>query len=316
MPNLIQLPHDAVDSEASLDGYNAYDRGDEKLGKIKEVIAREDTMQPLYLVVDTGGWFHSGDQFVVPMGEVDHVEDDGQRVYFRTLTKQTLENGAYPAYDEGWWDRDEYNNFSQHEGQVAQVYEPNRSANAPVDYNSKMYQRPAQGAQRLQLMEERLKVDKQRYQAGEVKIGKRITEHQETVSVPVREEHVIVERTQATGDRPADGQKMGANQTVDIPVMKERVNVTKEPVVTGEVNVRKEVTERTEPVQQTVREEEPVIEDDQGLVENRTRMNRDGNGNGNGARRADNQTEAPARGNGADAGNPIPHTPVPPMRRD
>src|SRR5205085_11085098 len=52
---------------------------------------------------------------------------------------------------------------------------------------------------RLQLKAERLQVRKQAEEAGRVRVGKQVVEHTETVTVPVREERVIIERTPVGG---------------------------------------------------------------------------------------------------------------------
>jgi len=125
------------------------------------------------------------------------------------------------------------------------------------------------GPQRLQLREERLRVSKQQEQAGTVKLGTRITEHTETVDVPVREERVVIERTPGSGKVVAGGAELKEGQTIEVPVTRERVNVQKEAVVTEEVNVRKEATQRTEHVQDTVRKEELAVDDKGGLAAER-----------------------------------------------
>jgi len=117
----------------------------------------------------------------------------------------------------------------------------------------------------IQLREEQLRVETEREQAGEVRIGKRVTEHEETVTVPVREERVIIERTAGSG-QPAEGGELREGETIEVPLMKERVEVEKEAVVSEEVNVRKEVTERQERVTDTVRKEELVVDKGDGLV--------------------------------------------------
>jgi uncharacterized protein (TIGR02271 family) len=266
MANLIKLSHDTFGAEESVNGYDAYGTDGEKLGKIDEVIADEGSMQPVYLVVDNGGFLHFGDKYVVPMGEVERVVDDDERVYFKTLTKQTLESGTYPTYDDSWWDNNDYQGWNTHERNLATAY--GKPAETP-DYRGDLYQRPAQGARRLQLMEERLKVNKTPEQAGTVRLGKRITEHTETVNVPVREERVVIERTPGSGQAVAGGRELKEGETIEVPVTRERVEVTKEPVVAEEVNVRKEATERTEQAQETVRKEELDVQDQAGLVADR-----------------------------------------------
>jgi len=78
----------------------------------------------------------------------------------------------------------------------------------------------------------------------------------------------LIERTAGSG-QPASGRELKESQTIEVPVTKERVEVSKEPVVTEEVKVHKEATERTEQTQQTVRKEELDVKDEGGLVANR-----------------------------------------------
>jgi len=118
----------------------------------------------------------------------------------------------------------------------------------------------------LQLREERLRVEKEQEEVGEVRLGKRVVEHEETVNVPVREERVIIERTAGSGRAVEGGITDTGSETVEVDVMRERVNVDKETVVAEEVNVRKETVERQEQVSETVRREELEVQDSGGLV--------------------------------------------------
>ena len=265
MPHLINVSNEEMDSEYNLEGYSGYDARGEKLGGIDGVIVDGDSMQPRYVVVDTGGWFSSR-QFVVPAGDIRAIDDDERRVHFTTLTKQTLESGQYPRYDASWWDTNDHEQFDQYERGVAQAYQPDRPETERVEHSDALYQRPAAGAQRLQLLEERLRAVTQQEQAGVVRLGKRIVERQETVNVPVREERVVIERTPVAGQPRADDQELRDGETIEVPVMRERAAVEKETVVTEEVNVRTEATERQEQVHETVRSEELVVEDPAQLV--------------------------------------------------
>ena len=123
------------------------------------------------------------------------------------------------------------------------------------------------GAERtLELEEERLRVGKETERAGEVRLGKQVTEHTETAEVPLREERVVVER-RPVAERPADGEIGDSDRTVEVPVMRERPVAEKEAVVTEEVGVRKETTERTEQVRANLRKEELVTENEGELIE-------------------------------------------------
>ena len=139
----------------------------------------------------------------------------------------------------------------------------------------------------LELREERLRVGKEREQAGEVHLGKRVEEHTEQVNVPLREERVVIERHPGTG-RAAAGEITDSNEEIDVPLMKERATVDKEAVVREEVSARKEAVDRTERVQDTVRREELVVEGDGDVTT-------DGE-NRNAPRTAEYEREQPRRG--------------------
>ena len=173
MPHLINVSNEEIDSEYNLQGYSGYDAQGDKLGAIDGVIVDGDSMQPRYVVVDTGGWLGSK-QFVVPAGDIREIDDAERQVHFETLTKQTLQSGQYPRYDERWWDTNDHEHFDQYERGVARAYQPDRPESERVDYNHALYQRPRESAQRLQLLEERLRVVKLQEQAGSVRLGKRI----------------------------------------------------------------------------------------------------------------------------------------------
>ena len=267
MPHLINVSNEDIESEYNLQGYDGYDAHGEKLGDIDGVIVDGDSLEPRYVVVDTGGWL-SARQFVVPAGDIREIDDARRQVYFKTLTKQTLQSGQYPRYDERWWDGNAHAEFADYERGVARAYQPERREDEPVDYGSALYQRPETGTQRLQLLEERLRIDKEREQAGVVRLGKRITERTETVTVPIREERVVIERRPAEGE-PLAGGELRDGETIEVPVTRERVEVRKEAVVAEEVAVRAEAVERHEQVQQTLRRETLAVEDTEHLVADR-----------------------------------------------
>jgi uncharacterized protein (TIGR02271 family) len=123
----------------------------------------------------------------------------------------------------------------------------------------------------LRLREERLRVGKEREQAGEVRLGKQVVERTETAEVPLREERVVIERRAV--NKPADGDVDLREKTIEVPVERERAVVEKEAVVTEEVGVRKEAVERTQQVQGTVRKEELVVEGEGDVVEGGRNLN-------------------------------------------
>jgi len=105
----------------------------------------------------------------------------------------------------------------------------------------------------LQLHQERLHVNKESVQAGDVKIHKDVVTEHKTVQVPVEREEVVIERRPAHRGAAAGSIKA---EEIRIPVKEERVHVSKDVVVNEEVNVKKRKVHDTQTVNEDVRHEE------------------------------------------------------------
>ncbi|MCD2137527.1 YsnF/AvaK domain-containing protein [Salinicoccus halitifaciens] len=117
--------------------------------------------------------------------------------------------------------------------------------------------------ERIELREERLRVDKENVKTGEVHVDKHVeTEHQE-IDVPVERDEVTIERRPVEGERRTGSmdERIEDNDSIHIPVSEERVNVEKENVVDEEVVVRKNKVQDTEHISEDVRREEVDIEE-------------------------------------------------------
>lgn len=122
---------------------------------------------------------------------------------------------------------------------------------------------PETEEQTLALHEERLTVEKQAVQTGEVVINRYITETNQEIEVPVLREQVHVERKAGSEEvlEDYDFNRSGF-RTIDegdhlrIQVIEERAFVVKRPVVVEEIIVRKRVTEEIETLTETLRKEE------------------------------------------------------------
>ncbi len=116
--------------------------------------------------------------------------------------------------------------------------------------------------ERIQLREERVNVDKENVQTGEVKVDKHVETDRQEFDIPVEREEVVIERN-PVDDVPARGGFEDADDVdeVRIPVNEERVNVEKENVVNEEVTIRKEKHEDVEHVSEEVRREELDVDE-------------------------------------------------------
>ncbi|TWT16151.1 DUF2382 domain-containing protein [Planomicrobium sp. CPCC 101079] len=122
----------------------------------------------------------------------------------------------------------------------------------------------------LRLHEERLQVDKDRVQTGEVNVGKHVVEERQTIDVPVEREEIVIER-RPVNENATDTTRGGSGVSADayqegdsihIPLTEERVEVNKTNVVSEEIVVGKRKVQDTETINETVRREEADIDDD------------------------------------------------------
>lgn len=108
---------------------------------------------------------------------------------------------------------------------------------------------------KIKLHEERLRVNKEKVQTGEIGLKKEVVTETQEIDVPVEKERVTVERHAVEGDA-VDGYNF--DETADeirIPIHEEKVSVDKEAYVTEEVDVNTETVTENQKVSDTVRKE-------------------------------------------------------------
>ncbi len=116
--------------------------------------------------------------------------------------------------------------------------------------------------------EEELTVDKQRGEVGRAAVHKDVVEEQQSVNIPVTHERVEIERVPVDKDLPDAGVSAQNWQDKDIvmSVMGEEVVTEKRPRVKEEIRIHKEPVTETRQVSDTVRKERVNVEgvDEQG----------------------------------------------------
>ena len=105
----------------------------------------------------------------------------------------------------------------------------------------------------IPLREEELVADKQRQQIGNVHVHREATEEQQTIQAPVTHEEVYVERRPG-GNAPL-GDDAFTDKDIDVPVMGEQLNVSKEGRVAEDVHLRKDRVTEQQRASDTVRRE-------------------------------------------------------------
>lgn len=233
----------------------AYGIGQEKIGKVVDALVDAAAGRVRYLIVDAGGWFTSK-EVLVPAG-LARIEGDD--VYFDSLTKEQVE--AMESYD-----RDYVYSYEEQ-------YNKDRLAFAaetvPAERRFEVREEHYNAPNTLELLEERLSVNKDRIVAGVASIGKHVVTEEKRIDVDLQEEKAHIERTAV--DRLTDrriGDDLGA-ATISVELEAERARVDKQTYVTEEVSLGKTVETRTETILETIQREELNV-DDAGNVIDRT----------------------------------------------
>lgn len=234
-------------------GKTAFGVDEDKIGKIEGALVEDTTGRIRYLIVDVGGWF-SSKEVLVPAGLARIVGDD---VFFDSLTKSQVE--AMEVYDHDY----QYSYKEQYERDrqtfvADSIPEAERMEIADHNYNA---------PNTLELLEERLTVNKDRIVSGLVKVGKHVVTEERNVNVDLEEEHANIERTNV--NRPTERRigDIDGNQTIEVELEAERAHVNKETYVTEEVNVGKTTERHTETIVETIQREELDIDNDGNVID-------------------------------------------------
>jgi len=231
----------------------AYGINEEKIGKIEGALVEDTTGRIRYLIVDAGGWF-SSKEVLVPAGLARIVGDD---VFFDSLTKTQVE--AMDEYDHDY----QYSYKEQYEKDRQAFTADTLPAEERMDITDNAYEAP----NTLELLEERLTVNKDRIVAGLVKVGKHVVTEERNVNVDLEEEHANIQRT--TVDRPTDRRigDLADNETVEVELEAERARVNKDTYVSEEVSVGKTTEHHTETLVETIQREELDVDNDGNVVD-------------------------------------------------
>ncbi|CAM3766261.1 YsnF/AvaK domain-containing protein [Mesobacillus thioparans] len=128
--------------------------------------------------------------------------------------------------------------------------------------------------QTLKLREEQLDVSKERVQAGEVEVHKEVVEDQQKVNIPVTREEVYIEKREVNEAVSGTDATIEDDETIRVPIMEEKVEVTKKPVVSEELVIGKREVTDTEQVVESVKREEAHLDSDDDRVVNGGDLNR------------------------------------------
>ena len=257
----------------------AYDVNGDKIGGVKDVYVNDTTGQPDFVSV-SHGLFGGGDSIVPLRGHTleggdlhlafakDRIEDAPDLDENGHLTNADQE-AFYRHYGlEGVEERTKYETGAAAgagvgAGAAAGAAAGERTEATDANRAAATEQRDANGE--IIRSEEQLNVDKERVQSGEVRLRKYVVHETETVEVPVEREEVRVTREPITEADRANYDGNIGEQEASVTLHEDRVNVSKESVPVEKVALDKDTVRETQQVTEDVAKER--IETDGNVVD-------------------------------------------------
>ena len=262
----------------------AYDVNGDKVGGVQDVYVNDTTGQPDFVSV-SHGLFGGGDSIVPLRGHTlengdlhlafakDRIEDAPDLDENGHLTNADQE-AFYRHYGlEGVEERTTYETGAAGAGApaagaaagagAAGAAAGERTEATDANRAAATEQRDANGE--IIRSEEQLNVDKERVESGQVRLRKYVVHETETVEVPVEREEVRVTREPITEADRANYDGNIGEQEASVTLHEDRVNVSKESVPVEKVGLDKDVVRETEQVTEDVAKER--IETDGNVVD-------------------------------------------------
>ena len=122
----------------------------------------------------------------------------------------------------------------------------------------------------MPLTEEQVRVGKRTVDAGQVRLRKIVRTEIVNQPVEIRHEDVVIERVAAGDVHSGTATSDFKEETIDVPLTREEVVVSKEAHVTGAVRLHKTAETETQNVSETVRKEDVEV-----LRDGKTEVKRD-----------------------------------------
>lgn len=256
----------------------AYDKDGDKLGAVKEIFVDDETGQPAFAEVGHGlfgmssslvpmrGHRFSGEDLQLAfskdrikdapdVGTDEHLtREDQQRVWDHYQLSDTEDTERYRAEERAARDVDHRREAAAGAGAGAGV-----AGNRPghvADDRERVSDRDRTEGDSMVRSEERLNIDKENVETGQVRLRKHVVKDTETVEVPVTREEVRVEREPISREEAANVDSKLGDDEASVTLHEERVNVSKESVPVEKVNLGKETVRDTETHTEELRKEQ------------------------------------------------------------
>lgn len=228
---------DNTTNQDEIRGWTVVDESDREIGRVDDLMFDENTHEARYAVVNI-----DNRRKLIPIGQLDM--DDNRRVVKATGYNRDRLMGLRDYDRSTWSDTSEREHYRD--------YVPGIQDNDTLDYNRNEFR--GQVPKRIQLLEEELRVGKRRVKTGEATLSKRPVS--ETVSEQVNLETEQIDISRRPVNRPAEGQIMGQDETIRVPLYAEEPVVDKQTFVKEEIDIGTKAEQRTETVSEEVRREE------------------------------------------------------------
>lgn len=247
----------------------AYDAQGDRIGKVEQVFLDDNTGEPTFLTVNTG-LFGAKENFVPVKG----MRQDGDRVEL-PYTKDVIKDAPKVDADDHLSPAEEdelYRYYEMNQGVVdadrrrdvdAAAAGTAGVAGAATDGRLDRDNDRLADEDAVVRHEERVRVGTEERATGQARLRKYVVTENETVEVPVRREKVTLDRTPiADGEgRVADG-GIGEEE-IEVTLHEERPVVAKETVAVEKVALGTETVETTERVETEVRKEQVDFDTDE-----------------------------------------------------
>ncbi|MBD5637711.1 YsnF/AvaK domain-containing protein [Clostridium botulinum] len=126
-----------------------------------------------------------------------------------------------------------------------------------IETNSKKIPYNSDRDMKMQLREEQMKISNSKIQTGEVFIHKEVLTEEKNITVPVKREELVIEKTVC--DPQFHDKSEGHTEIIRIPIKEERIDIHKQPVDLEDVSVSKDQYEEVKHITETLKKEIPHI---------------------------------------------------------
>jgi uncharacterized protein (TIGR02271 family) len=296
--------YEIADGQPNVKGWDVKDAQGNQIGDVDDLIFNPNTSKVVYLVVDQDDNeldLDDDKKVLVPVGLAElHESDDDvilpsvtaaqimelpayEKGNITSETERTIRNvfggGALAAGTAALAGSSEQEDFYQHEHFNDTKFYNRRNPQATSDTVN-----TDQTTTSIPIIEEKMEVGKKEVETGGLRLRSRVVQEKVEENVNLRSEHVRIEETPLNRPATAADLETFKEGTIEMKEYAEVPVVSKEAFVTGEVSLEKEVEEKNETVEGTVRktevETENFTEDLPKLTNDQTKLSgEEGSGN-------------------------------------